>query len=115
MNYPTVDLKWRNNSKTAVLIKANVTSTVNVTFYGTKTWDVSATRSARSNFRTPKTVYDDQPGCVAQGANGGFDVSVGRTFRKPGSDAVVRTETFHAVYNAEDEVICGPEPETKTP
>jgi vancomycin resistance protein YoaR len=110
VNYPTVDLKWRNDSDTAVLIKANVTSTVNVTFYGTKTWDITASKSGRSNFRTPKTVYDDQPGCVSQGANGGFDVSVGRTFRKPGSKTVVRKETFHAVYNAEDRIVCGPKP-----
>jgi vancomycin resistance protein YoaR len=110
VNYPTVDLKWRNDSDTAVLIKANVTSTVNVTFYGTKTWDITASKSGRSNFRTPKTVYDDQPGCVSQGANGGFDVSVGRTFRKPGSKTVVKKETFHAVYNAEDRIVCGPKP-----
>jgi vancomycin resistance protein YoaR len=115
VNYPTVDLKWRNDSDTAVLIKASVTNTVNVSFYGTKTWDITASRGGRSNFRAPKTVYDDQPGCVAQGANGGFDVSVGRTFRKPGSSAVVKKETFHAVYNAEDQIICGPEPKTKTP
>lgn len=115
VNYPTVDLKWRNDSGTAVLIKANVTSTVNVTFYGTKTWDIAASRGSRSNFRTAKTVYDDQPGCVAQGANGGFDVSVTRTFRKPGSSAVVKKETFNAVYSAEDQVICGPKPGTPTP
>ena len=112
VNFPSVDLKWRNDSDTAVLIKANVTSTVNVTFYGTKTWDISASRGARSNFRTPKTVYDAQPGCVPQGANGGFDVSVGRTFRKPGSKTIVKTESFHAVYNAEDQIICGPAPKS---
>jgi vancomycin resistance protein YoaR len=110
VNYPSVDLKWRNDSDTAVLIKANVTNTVNVSFYGTKTWDIEASRSGRSNFRTPKTVYDDQPGCVSQGANGGFDVSVTRTFRKPGSKSVVKKETFNAVYNAEDQIICGPAP-----
>jgi hypothetical protein len=86
---------------------------VNVTFYGTKTWDITATRSGRSNFRTPKTVYDDQPGCVSQGANGGFDVSVGREFRKPGSKTLVKKETFNAVYNAEDQIICGPKPGAK--
>ncbi|MBT0770429.1 VanW family protein [Kineosporia sp. J2-2] len=110
VNWPTVDMKWKNDTDTAVLIKASVGSQVTVSFYGTKYWDVSAGKSERSNYRTPKTVYDDSAGCVAQGANQGFDVSVTRTFRKPGSDEVAKTETFHAVYNAEDEVICGPEP-----
>jgi len=110
VNWPTVDLKWMNDSDTAVLIKASVGSQVTVSFYGTKHWDITAGKSARSNYRTPKTVYDDSSGCVPQGANPGFDVSTTRTFRAPGSRAVVRTETFHAVYIAEDEVICAPEP-----
>ncbi|WP_285617717.1 VanW family protein [Kineosporia sp. NBRC 101677] len=110
VNWPTVDLKWKNDTKTAVLIKASVGSQVTVSFYGTKYWDITAGKSERSNLRSPETHYDDSPGCVAQGANGGFDVSITRTFRRPGSDKVEKTETFKAVYNAEDEVICGPEP-----
>jgi vancomycin resistance protein YoaR len=111
VNWPTVDLKWKNDSDTAVLIKASVGSQVTVSFYGTKHWDITADRSERTNYRTPKTVYDPSAGCVSQGANPGFDVSVTRTFRRPGSTAVARTQTFHAVYRAEDQVICAPEPE----
>ncbi|MCD5315238.1 VanW family protein [Kineosporia babensis] len=110
VNWPTVDLKWKNDTDTAVLIKASASSQVTVSFYGTKYWDITAGKSERSNLRTPETHYDDSDGCVAQSANSGFDVSISRTFRKPGSDKVEKTETFHAVYNAEDTVICGPEP-----
>jgi len=115
VNWPTVDLRWKNDSDTAVLIKASVGTQVTVSFYGTKHWDITAGRSARSNIRTPQTVYDDAPGCVAQSPSAGFDVTVTRTFRRPGTRRVVRTESFHSVYIAEDEVICGPDPAAAEP
>ncbi|GLY28550.1 VanW family protein [Kineosporia sp. NBRC 101731] len=115
VNWPTVDLRWKNDTPTAVLVEASVGSQVNVSFYGTRYWDVTAGRSERSNHRTPQTVYDDSAGCVSQGASAGFDVSVSRTFRRPGSAQVERTQTFQAVYNAEDRVICGPEPKPSEP
>ncbi|WP_143448613.1 VanW family protein [Kineosporia sp. A_224] len=108
VNWPTVDLKWRNDSKYAVLTQAWVDTKVHVSFWSTKTWDIEATKSARSNFRAPKTIYDPRPGCVPQDANGGFDVSVGRIFKKDGK--VVKRETFRTTYIAEDKVICGPKP-----
>jgi vancomycin resistance protein YoaR len=113
VNWPTVDLKWKNDSPYAVLIQAWVDSKVNVSFWSTKVWDIEAGKSGRSNFRSPKTIYDPSPGCVAQDANGGFDVSVTRIFKKNG--ATVKTETFHARYNAEDKVICGPKPGSEPP
>jgi vancomycin resistance protein YoaR len=108
VNWPTVDLKWRNDSPYAVLIQAWVDTRVHVTFWSTTTWEIDATKSGRSNFRTPKTIYDPSDGCVSQDANGGFDVSVGRIFRKNGQ--VVRRETFRTSYIAEDKVVCGPKP-----
>ena len=108
VNWPTVDLKWRNDSPYGVLIQAWVTDKVNVSFWSTKVWDITAEKGPRTNYRTPKTVYDDSAGCVSQSANPGFDVAVRRIFSKNGR--VVRTETFHTSYIAEDEVICGPKP-----
>ena len=108
VNWPTVDLKWRNDSPHAVLIQAWVDSRVHVTFWSTKRYEIEATKSARSNYRTPKTIYDPKPGCVEQVASPGFDVSVGRIFKKNG--AVVKRQTFRTTYIAEDRVICGPEP-----
>ncbi|GAB6900907.1 VanW family protein [Kineosporia succinea] len=115
VNWPTVDLKWKNDTETAVLVEASVGSQVTVSFYGTKYWDITGARGARSNYRAPQTHYNPAAGCVPQSASPGFDVSNTRTFRKPGSSEVVKTETFHAVYNAEDRVICAPEPKAEEP
>jgi vancomycin resistance protein YoaR len=110
--WPSVDMKWRNDSRYAVLIQAWVDSRVHVSFWSTKTWDITAGKGPRTNYRTPKTVYDSSDGCIAQAPNTGFDVSVTRTFRRPGSSAVVRRQTFSATYIAEDRVVCGPKPKS---
>ncbi|MFI7588534.1 VanW family protein [Spongisporangium articulatum] len=110
VNYPTVDMKWRNDSKYAVLIQANVTDTVNVSFWSTKVWKVTATKGDRTNQRAPKTIYDDKDGCVAQAANPGFDVTVTRTMRRVSNPGDVRKQTWKTTYIAEDKVVCGPQP-----
>ncbi|MFN8077966.1 MAG: VanW family protein [Kineosporiaceae bacterium] len=110
VNFPTVDLKWRNDSPYGVLVEASVTTTVNVSFWSTKQYDqVIASKSERSNPRTPKTVYDPGPKCVVQEANPGFDVSVRRKVIKGGT--VVKDQTWRTTYIAEDKVICGPKPD----
>ena len=111
VNWPSLDLKWKNDSPYAVLVQAWVDDQVHVSFWSTKVWDIESKKSGRSNFRTPETIHDDSPGCVAQEANGGFDVSVQRIFKKNG--ATVKTETVRTTYIAEDKVICGPKPEPK--
>jgi vancomycin resistance protein YoaR len=115
VNYsPRVDLIWRNDSPYAVLVQAGVTSTVDVSFWSTKQYDdVVAVKSARSNYRQPKTVYDTSAGCVSQSASPGFDVSVRRKVVKDG--AVVKDQTWHTTYIAEDKVVCGPGPPAPTP
>jgi vancomycin resistance protein YoaR len=110
VDWPTVDLKWRNDSPYGVLVEAGVHGgQVHVSFWSTKVWDIKAAKGPRTNFRTPGTVFDPSPGCVAQAANGGFDVTVRRLFYRGGR--LVRTETFSTSYIAEDHVICGPDPD----
>ena len=114
VNFPNVDLKWKNDSPYGVLIEASITSTVDVSFWSTKQYDeVQASKSARTNPRQPKTVYDPRPGCVAQGANPGFDVVVRRKVIKDG--AVVKDQSWRTTYLAEDKVVCGPNPATSVP
>lgn len=105
INWPNVDQKFTNTTKGGILITTKVdSSSITVTFQGKKTWDIEATKSARSNFRPPQTIRDDDPGCVAQSPVEGFDVTIGRIFKQGGE--VVKTESFTTKYIAEDLVIC---------
>ncbi len=109
VNYPDVDLVWRNDSKYAVLVEANVTNTVNVRFWSTKQYDrVVSETGARTNPRQPKTVYDTRDQCVPQEANPGFDIVVRRKVYQGGK--IVKDQSWRTVYIAEDKVVCGPKP-----
>ena len=105
VSFPTVDQTFRNDSGHGILISTSVAErTITVSFYGTKVWDVEATKGPRTNVRPPTTIRDSSPGCVAQAPSPGFDVSVGRIFKRGG--ATVRTERFVTRYIPEDRVIC---------
>jgi vancomycin resistance protein YoaR len=105
LSYPTVDQKFRNDSGHGILIDTQVgSSTITVTFYGTKVWDIDATKGPRTNLRPPETIRDSGEDCVSQSPQSGFDVTVTRVFAKGGQR--VRTERFFTRYNAEDRVIC---------
>jgi vancomycin resistance protein YoaR len=109
VNYPNVDLVWRNDSRYAVLVEADVTSTVNVSFWSTKQYDkVVAETGARTNLRQPKTVYDPSDGCLPQDANGGFDIVVRRKVYQ--GEKIVKDQSWRTSYIAEDKVVCGPKP-----
>jgi vancomycin resistance protein YoaR len=116
VNWPDLDLKFKNDSEYGVLIEAWVSGGhVHTRFWGTKVWDITASKGPRHNFRQPKTITDTSPRCTPQSAQQGFDVDVTRTFSRGGQ--VVKRETFSTSYSAQNEVICKkPEPkETKTP
>ena len=76
--------------------------------YSTKHWDITSSTSDRYNFRSPATRTLSTPDCYPNQGYDGFDVDVTRTFRKPGSDEVVKTEKFHTSYIASDTVVCRP-------
>jgi vancomycin resistance protein YoaR len=106
VNYPTVDLKFRNDSPHGVLIQTWVGGgQVHARFWSTRVWDdVRALKSARRNVTQPDVVHDPSPECVPQSPNPGFDVTVTRQFVRGG--VVARTEQFRTHYIAEDHVIC---------
>ena len=105
VSFPTVDQKFRNDSGKGILISTEVTSrSITVSFYGTKVWDIEATKGPRTNPREPKTIRDSGSDCVSQSPQAGFDVTVGRVFSRGGER--VRTERFYTRYIAEDAVIC---------
>lgn len=120
--WPTVDLKFQNDSKYGALVDTTFNASrpgsrgsITVRIWGTKTWDITAGKSARYNFRSPGTIYNDKAGCETHAPEVGFDVKVYRYFNRNG--ARVKTETFTTHYNPADRVICGkkPTPKPSTP
>lgn len=106
ISWPNVDQKFTNTTKGGIVIRTAVDSnSITVTFYGKKTWDIEATLGPRVNITQPKTIHDDGPDCVPQSPGEGFDVTVGRIFKKAGK--VVDTSYFTTHYIPEDLVICG--------
>ncbi|WP_344191330.1 VanW family protein [Pedococcus aerophilus] len=105
ISWPDVDNRFTNDTGYGILIRASVSgSAVTVTFYGTKVWDVEASKGPRRNLVQPKTIVDDSAGCVTQSPSPGFDVTVSRIFKKSGK--AVKTSQFNTHYIPEDKVTC---------
>ncbi len=105
ISWPDLHNKFTNTTDGGVLMQIGTTSTsITVSFYGTKKWDVDATKSPRRNFVQPKKYTDDDPDCINQSPVPGFTVDVGRIFRQNG--AVVKRESFRTTYRPEDDVTC---------
>ncbi len=114
--FGSLDLRFRNNLESGVLVRAFVQRSApggvgrtTVQIWGTKQYDVKAGQSARRNFRTPATRYDDSDDCVPQAPLQGFDIDIYRTISQGGK--VVKRETDTANYQAADRIVCGEEPE----
>jgi vancomycin resistance protein YoaR len=110
IDYPSVDLKIRNNSPHGLLIATSHTSTsVTVSFWATKWVDVESRTGQPTNYRQPETRYetnrDLSPGAerVKQSGRQGFDVTDVRVLRFP--DGRVREERFFTRYLAEPRII----------
>ena len=106
-----LDLRFRNDTKSGVLIKASVVRStpaaqgqMHVELWGTKVWDVEAGLSKQRNFRNPKKRHDDSDECVPSSPARGFEVDVYRYFERDGRR--VKTETDHVRYSPTPEVIC---------
>jgi vancomycin resistance protein YoaR len=105
ISYPDLHHKWTNTTDGGVLIRVRTTDTsITVDFYGTKKWDIEATKSDRYNIVQPTKIYDDDPECIPQSPVPGFTVDVGRIFTSGGK--VVRTQTFTTRYQPKDDVTC---------
>ena len=106
ISFPTVDQTFRNDSGHGILISTVVTGReITVSLWGTKVWDIEATKGPRTNVRQPQSIRDPADDCISQSPNVGFDVKVGRVFVRGG--ATVRTEQFFTRYIPEDKVVCG--------
>ena len=105
ISWPDLHNKFTNVTDGGVLIEIGTTSTsMTVSFYGTKKYDIQATKSPRRNIVAPKKYTDDDPECIDQSPVPGFTVDVGRIFRQNGS--VVKRESYTTRYRPEDDVTC---------
>ena len=113
MAWGSFDMKFRNDTKHAVLIKTRMRNTsLTVTMYGTKVYDeIRAVSGPRENVRPFKTIYSEKKGCLAQGGSPGFSIVVTRVFVIDGK--VVKREPIRTVYRPSPTVICGPDPSKK--
>ena len=103
--WPDVDLQFQNDSGHAIVIDTSYTSsTVTVTMWGTKVWDIGSVSSSRYAQRAFTTLYDPTSACVPQDGVMGFDIDVTRLFRHGAT--VVRRESFHTHYNPAAQVYC---------
>jgi vancomycin resistance protein YoaR len=113
--WPTVDLKFRNDTPYGVLVSASVTPStpsssgaVTVSMWSTKYWDITTRTGQRYNYTEPQTRRLRTEDCYPNEGYGGFDVDVWRYFRRAGQSELVDTEKMHTTYTPSDTVICLP-------
>jgi vancomycin resistance protein YoaR len=111
--WPTVDLRFTNDTEYGVLVQAwrtpstySTQGSMNVRMWSTKVWDIEAGASDRYAYTSPDTRHLSGPDCEPHTGYSGFQIDVYRYFRRPGSAEVVRKETFHTTYTPSDTVIC---------
>jgi vancomycin resistance protein YoaR len=117
-----IDLQWKNDSDTGVYIDTAWTpGTITVTFYGTKRYEIESISGNRVNIRQPAVEEKTDDGtCKSQAGAQGFDITVTRVFKDPGTGAEIKRENFQTHYAAEPVIRCVPPaggavPATPTP
>lgn len=105
--YPSIDLKWRNDSEYGVLVKTSSTSTsVTVSLWSTKRYDkIEPISSGRRNLVPFEKVTSSAPGCVPSDGQPGFTIDVTRAFFKDGKE-VKRDEKQTATYRPQVQRVC---------
>ncbi len=107
------DMKFRNNTKNGVFITTVMKETsLTITMWGTKVYDdIKAEFGPKRNIVPFKTVYSQDPACLAQTGMIGFTIDVDRVFYKDGKE--VKRETITTRYRPSPTVVCGPDPSKK--
>jgi vancomycin resistance protein YoaR len=109
ISYPEPNFIFQNDTSTGILIQTSYTNTsITVTFWGTKYYDITSTSSPRYAFTTAGTVYNTRPDCESASGGQGFQIDVTQTFLK--DDEVVKKNVLHTRYDPEPVIVCGPPP-----
>ena len=108
--YPTLDMKFRNETPYGVLIDTSYTDkSITVSMWSTKQYDISTEWSAKRNPTQPDPVHlKPGPECVATEGIPGFTQDAWRIFRQDGKE--INREKFTWRYDAEPKQICGTAP-----
>ncbi|GAB2636160.1 VanW family protein [Prescottella soli] len=103
-----IDLKFRNPSKTGVMIQTiGTSSNITVRIWGTKTVDVQSVTGNRTNQTSPDTItLPAGPHCVASGGAPGFTVSDTRIITDANSGGEVSRHTRTVKYDPVPIVKC---------
>jgi len=107
VSWPKLDLKFRNNTKNNILIKAiPARDGITISMYGTKVYDkVTAKFGEPYNLNNNidiVTSYD--PNCLPQDPAPGFKIVVTRQFWK--NNSIVDNENLTTSYKPSDNIIC---------
>ncbi|MDR7302068.1 VanW family protein [Haloactinomyces albus] len=108
-----IDVKFKNVSDSGILIETAWTpSSVTVTLWGTKQFEVSSSTSPKSNFVPPKeiTIPEGEP-CSPTGGQKGFTVYNTRTVKNLETGEVTK-QRERTVYEPQPIVHCGKPPDS---
>jgi vancomycin resistance protein YoaR len=105
--YPTLDLKFRNDGQSAILIDtAYTSSSITVTFWGTKRYDVRTEYGPKTDVTQPTTQTLRETDCNETAGIPGFAQTAFRVFRSGSTE--VKRERYSWRYKAEPKFICAP-------
>ncbi|WP_406023384.1 VanW family protein [Nocardioides sp. NBC_00850] len=120
--WPSLDLKFKNNTKYGVLIRSWVNpasasgqGSVTVEMWSTKIWDIKTRTGERYDFKPPGKQKITDGNCENTVGAQGFSINVWRDFYNAGSGTKVDTQTFKTTYIPQDEVECTDESEKPPP
>ena len=107
VSWPKLDLKFRNNTKNNILIKAiPARDGITISMYGTKEYDrITAKFGEPYNLNNNiDTINSYDPNCLSQDPAPGFKIVVTRQFWK--NNLIVQSENLTTSYRPSDHVIC---------
>jgi vancomycin resistance protein YoaR len=111
------DLRFANDTPYGVVIETRFTpsagrsqGSLTVRIWSTEYYRVETSVSERSNFTSPRTIYDTSSNCSAQGGSQGFSIT---SYRKVWTldGELVKDEASPWTYNPNHRVVCGPDPD----
>lgn len=109
--YPSLDLRFRNNTEHGLLIDTSWTNdSITVSMWSTKVYDkIETVYTPRRDITKPKVVHlDPGPSCIATDGIDGFTQDAYRVFHKGGKE--LKREKFSWRYEAEPRYLCAKKP-----